>query len=246
MTDARLVAQLHAASLFRGIDIKQIESLAPHCSRRRLRAGDYIWRRGDVAQSFIVVEKGLIAIQRGTAEGDNVLVALFGPGDTLCVVPALQRLVFPADAIAITEETEVLVIAAAPLLKAIGQNAELTGAVNRALLDHTTSLRHKIDIVSVGTVPRRVAVLLLYMAERFGRKSNDGTVEIHPALTREQIGQLVNARTETVIRIMSRWSKAGWIRGTAPRLQLLRIDMLQRMARAAAGTPSPGAASPLD
>ena len=108
------------------------------------------------------------------------------------------------------------------------------GPRNRALLEHTSSLRSKIELVSAGNTPRRIAALLLYLGERFGRKSDDGTVEIRPALTREQIGQLVNARTETVIRIMSRWSKARWIHGTAPKLKLLRVDMLQRMARAGA------------
>lgn len=112
---------------------------------------------------------------------------------------------------------------------------------NRALLEHTASLRSKIDIVSAGTVPRRVAALLLHLAGRFGREFKDGTMEIQPALTREQIGQLVNARTETVIRIMSRWSKAGWIRGTSSGIKLMRMDMLWRMAREAVGT-NPGSA----
>lgn len=207
--------------------------------RRQFSAGDYVWRRGEAAQSFIVVKEGLIAVQRDMVDGENVLVALFGPGDTLCVVPALQHVPFPADAVTVSERAEVLVVTAAPVLRALDHDVELAAALNRALLDHTSSLRNKIDIVSAGTVPRRVAALLLYLAERFGHESDDGTVEIYPAVTREQIGQLVNARTETVIRIMSRWSKAGWVQGAAPRLKLLRTDMLRRMARDAAGTHVP-------
>lgn len=239
MPDSRLIARLRAAGPFRELRSDWIERLAMHCTRRQLSGGDYVWRRGEAAQSFIVVEEGLVAVQRDTVDGERVLVALFGPGDTLCVVPALQHIPFPVDAVTVTERAEVLVVAAAPVLGALDRDAELAAALNRALLDHASSLRNKIDIVSAGTVPRRVAALLLHLAERFGRESDDGTVEIHPALTREQIGQLVNARTETVIRIMSRWSKAGWIYGTAPKLKLLRTDMLRRMARDAAGTRAP-------
>lgn len=236
MPDSRLTAALRTAGPFRKLDSEWIERLAAHCTRRRFGAGDYVWRRGETAQSFIVVEEGLVAVQRDTVDGENVLVALFGPGDTLCIVPALQHTPFPADAFTVTERAEVLIVAAAPVLSALGRDAELATALNRALLEHTSSLRNKIDIVSAGSAPRRVAALLLYLAERFGRESKDGTVEIRPALTREQIGQLVNARTETVIRIMSRWSKAGWIQGAASRLRLSRMDMLRRMARDARGT----------
>jgi CRP-like cAMP-binding protein len=234
-----LTAALRAAGPFRGLRANWIERLAAHCTRRQFSAGDYVWRRGEAAQSFVVVEEGLVAVQRDTVDGENVLVALFGPGDTLCVVPALQHTPFPADAVAVAERVEVLVVAAAPVLVALDRDAELAAALNRALLDHASSLRNKIDIVSAGTVPRRVAALLLYLSKRFGRESDDGTIEIYPAVTREQIGQLVNARTETVIRIMSRWSKAGWIKGAAPRLKLLRADMLRRMARDAAGARLP-------
>ncbi len=239
MSAARLIEDLRTASPFRELRSDWIERLAMHCTRRQLSAGDYVWRRGEAAQSFIVVKEGLIAVQRDTADGENVLVALFGPGDTLCIVPALQQIPFPADAVTVSERVEVLVVAAAPVLGAMGRDAALAAAVNRALLDHASSLRDKIDIVSAGTVPRRVAALLLHLAERFGHESDDDTVEIHPAVTREQIARLVNARTETVIRIMSRWSKAGWIEGSAPRLRLLQMDMLRRMAPDAAGRRTP-------
>jgi CRP-like cAMP-binding protein len=237
---ADLAAELRGVGPFRQLSPDRIHRLAEQAARREVPAGEYVWRRGEAPRSFIVVREGLVAVQRDTAEGESVLLALFGPGDTLCVVPALQHMPFPADAVAVAERTVVLSVAAAPILDALDRDAELAAAVNRALLEHTTSLRSKIDIVSAGTVPRRVAALLLHLARRFGRVLDDGTIEIHPAATREQIGRLVNARTETVIRIMSRWSKAGWIEGVVPTLRLLRADMLRRIAPDAPGATAPG------
>ncbi len=200
MSKSTLTGELRMAGPFRELPSHWIEHLALHCTRRHFSAGDYIWRRGEPAQSFMVVEEGLVAIQWSTVGGENVLMALFGPGDTLCVVPALQHVPFPADAVTVTARAEVFLVAAAPVLDAVDRDAEVAAVLNRALLDHASTLRNKIDFVSAGTVPRRVAALLLHLAERFGHESDDGTVEIHPALTREQIGQLVNARTETVAR----------------------------------------------
>jgi len=238
--DPDIVGKLRSAGPFRELDPKWIEELALHASRRELAAGEYVWRHGDTAQYVIVVERGLVAIQRMTADGEAVLVALFGPGDTLCVVPALQHMVLPADAIAITQTVDVLRIAAAPVLSAADRHPEIAAVLNRALLQHTSSLRSKIDIVSAGTVPRRVAALLLHLAERFGHPIAGGAIQVDPALTREQIGQLVNARTETVIRIMSRWSKADWIEGTSASLRIMRIDMLERIVHGIAGPRTAG------
>ena len=219
-----------ATGPYRKLDHAWVEQFAARSVQRRFAAGDYVWRGGEQAHSIVLVERGLVAIQRVTADGEGVLVALFGPGDTLCVVPALQHIPLPADAIAVTEQVDALLVPAGSVLSAAERSPEVAAALNRALLQHTSSLRSKIDIVSAGTVPRRVAALLLHLAERFGRNHAGGAIHIDPALTREQIGQLVNARTETVIRIMSRWSKAGWIHGDSAALKLVNIDMLRRMA----------------
>lgn len=225
-----MFAKTNPAGPFRNLDRAWAEPFAARSAQRRFAAGDYIWRGGEQAHSIVLVERGLVAIQRVTPEGEGVLVALFGPGDTLCIVPALQHIPLPADAIAVTDQVDALLVPVGPVLSAAEHSPEVAAALNRALLQHTSSLRSKIDIVSAGTVPRRVAALLLHLAERFGRRHADAAIHIDPALTREQIGQLVNARTETVIRIMSRWSKAGWIQGDSAALKLMNIEMLKRMA----------------
>jgi cAMP-binding proteins - catabolite gene activator and regulatory subunit of cAMP-dependent protein kinases len=226
----RMLEKSISAGPSRNLDRAWMGRFAASSVPRRFAAGDYVWRGGEQAHSVVLVEQGMVAIQRVTAEGEGLLVALFGPGDTLCIVPALQHIPMPADAIAVTERVDVLLVPVAPVLSAAEHSPEVAAALNRALLQHTSSLRSKIDIVSAGTVPRRVAALLLHLAERFGCNHADGSIHIGPALTREQIGQLVNARTETVIRIMSRWSKAGWIQGDSASLKLMNIDMLKRMA----------------
>jgi CRP-like cAMP-binding protein len=222
--------RLCAAKPFRLLDGPSIVKLGVRITSRELDAGEYLWRKGDAARHISVVEAGVVAMQRVTASGDAAIIALFAPGDPLCIAAAVQQIAFPADAVALTD-ARILSVTAGPLLRAATQQPDIAATLNRALLAHTGSLRAKIDIVSAGSVPRRIAALLLYLARRFGRAAEDGHLVIDPALTREQIAQFVNARSETVIRIMSRWAKAGWIHGTAPSVHLLRLDMLKRITR---------------
>ena len=120
-------------------------------------------------------------------------------------------------------------ISASPLAAALSSSPSLREAVDRALLAHTDALRDKIDIVSAGTVPRRLAALFLHLGHRFGVPSETGSVTIEIGLTREQIGQLVSARTETVVRVLGRWQRAGWFDGARTRIELVRPEMLARI-----------------
>lgn len=190
--------------------------------------GASLWRAGEPASRFAVIAKGIVAIRRLTAAGDAIVLGLFGPGDAIGLSAALAREPFPADAVALAP-VAVHWIPAAPLAAALPASPALRDAVDHALLMHTHALRDKIDIVSAGTVPRRLAALFLHLARRFGTPSRSGGVTIGVGLTREQIGQLVSARTETVVRVLGRWQRAGWFEGGRARIDLARPDMLARI-----------------
>ncbi|HEX8739969.1 MAG TPA: Crp/Fnr family transcriptional regulator [Casimicrobiaceae bacterium] len=191
-------------------------------------AGALLWHAGDAAVHFAVIRRGIVAIRRLTAAGDTIVLGLFGPGDVIGLSAALAREPFPAEAVALAS-VGVRWIPAAPLPAAHSSSPSLRDAVDRALLAHTDALRDKIDIVSAGTVPRRLAALFLHLARRFGVPSATGAVTIEVGLTREQIGQLVSARTETVVRVLGRWQRAGWFDGGRARIELVRPDMLARI-----------------
>lgn len=237
MTASETQLPLQRLRPFRGLHSSHLELLASEASLRRLKAGESVWRRGSHVQHLIGVVEGLVAIQQASPTGDINMLGLFGPGDSLCPIPPLYRQPAPADAVAVCDQTELVLVPAVSLLQALGAEPALALAINQTLAEHAALLRRKIELVSAGSVPRRVARLVLYLTERFGT-AEGGLVRIRPALTREQIGQLVNARTETVIRIMSRWQKAGWIRGSALVLEVLRVDMLRRIADGAQSSAS--------
>ena len=87
-----------------------------------------------------------------------------------------------------------------------------------------------------GNTPVTREELGMYLIERFGRPADAGggvTVDVN--LTREEIGQLVSARVETVIRILSRWQKAGWITSRPGGMEIARVDMLERILETGKG-----------
>ena len=84
-------------------------------------------------------------------------------------------------------------------------------AINRALLAQMRLLHGKIDVMTAGTVPQRLALFLLNLADRFGDELESGETVIPFALSRQQVATYVNARVETVIRALSVWRKSGLV-----------------------------------
>ncbi|HEX6138031.1 MAG TPA: Crp/Fnr family transcriptional regulator [Casimicrobiaceae bacterium] len=196
---------------------------------RGIAAGSRLWLAGQRADHFAIVERGIVGLAQVTAAGDVVVLGVFGPADSIGLPAALERGAYTEDAVALTASVDVLRIATAPVLDALPDSPPLAIAVNRALLRYTSILGNKIDIVTAGSVPRRLAALFLHLIERFGRPTPDGATRIDVGLTREQIAQFVGARVETVIRILSRWQKAGWIVGGRGGIVIGRMDMLRRI-----------------
>ena len=215
--------------MFEGLDSAWLENLAQGAVLQNFLGGELVWPTGDTAKHFILVESGLVAIRKLSLEGNSVLVSLFGPGDSLCIAPALQGMEYPGDAVVISETATLLLVPAAPVVAAMASNAALSQALNRVLVQHSNILRQKIDIVSAGPVPRRLAALMLNLVERFGVSDNRDHAFVPIALTRERLGQLINARTETVIRTMSKWQKAGWFTTSTEGFHIDRLEILRRI-----------------
>lgn len=221
--------RLGAHELFSRLDSGDLARLTRGARLRRLDSGEALWFAGERASHFAVIESGIVQIRQMTPTGEGIVVGLFRPGEAIGLAAALEHEVFPADAIAIGGPVDVLSISADALYESLESSIAVGLAVNRALLRHTAALRAKIDIVSAGSVPRRLAALMRYLIERFGRPTDAGTVVVDVHLGRDEIGQLVSARVETVIRILSRWQKAGWLAARPGGIEIVRADMLQRI-----------------
>lgn len=223
------VERMVALELFSTLGSGDLARLARGARHRRLASGEPLWLTGERAAHFAVIEAGIVEIRQTTPTGDGVVVGLFRTGEAVGLAAVLEHGLFPADAIAIGGAVEVLSIRGDVLQEALETSVTVGLAVNRALLQHTAALRAKIDIVSAGSVPRRLAALMIYLIERFGRPVGAEAVAVEVNLTREEISQLVSARVETVIRILSRWHKAGWLTSRPGALEITRADMLRRI-----------------
>jgi CRP-like cAMP-binding protein len=230
---------LKASLLFRGVGESTLRSFAAVATKGRYEAGESIWRQGDQATAFVIVTRGLVEIERRGSDGTRDILAIFGPRESIGDAAALSASCYPAEALALGE-VEVVRVPAAPVVGAMQREPEVAVALNRALLEHTRALREKIAIMTAGAVPRRLATVLLHLADRFGDERSDGVIAVPVVLSRAGLARLVGATLETTIRTMSRWQKAGLVKTTSEGFVLMRIETLEELAGRGAAKQAAG------
>ena len=225
-----VVAVLRSFPLLKLASDATLEQLAALCVVKRFEFGEALWREGDASTQASFVRIGLIQVLRRMANGDENTLALFGPREVVGLTAALDGFRFPADAVVASDAAEVIQIPSTALKQAVETDHAIALSANRTLIKQTVLLRQKVEVLTAGEVPQRIAVLLLNLWERFGDEMEDGSHVLPIPLTRRTLARLIGARPETVIRVMTRWTREGVVENTDDGMVLKRIDELQALA----------------
>lgn len=208
-TSRSIWAMLRGSTLFSGVEPQLLDRLAEASFQRVIGRGEVLFRAGEVAESITLITSGLLKLVRYLPDATESILGLFGPREAVGLIAVLQERPYPATAIALSSSVTVLSVRGADVLASMKQNTTLALALNQALIYQTKILHEKIDVMSAGAVPQRLASLLLTLAERFGDELEDQTLVLPVALSRGELSSLIGARVETTIRVLSRWQKLG-------------------------------------
>jgi CRP-like cAMP-binding protein len=227
-------ATLRGSSLFRGLTPRHLEGLERASHRRTVERGESLFRAGDEADSITLITVGLVKVVRYLPDTTETILGLFGPRELVGLIAALQGRPYPATAIALSQRVEVLSVRSAAVLEVMRQETALALTINQALIYQAKILHEKIDVMSAGAVPQRLASLLLTLAERFGDEQEGHGTLVPVVLSRGELSSLVGARVETVIRVLSRWQKQGLLETSREGFLLRDIGALAAVQRSKA------------
>ncbi len=192
---------------------------------RRWGAGELVVRRGDHADSAIVLVAGLVKIHTTTAEGGEVVLAFSGAGDLLGEVTAVRDSVRSANATAM-DAVEGVVIPMAPLRSFLTRHPGAT----LALLDMSLSRLHVADVrrmeFATSTSLARVAARLIELAERFGVAGSGGAIEVTLPISQEELASWSASSLESTGRALRTLRGLGLIETSRRRLTVLDRDGL--------------------
>lgn len=224
-----IVEQLSTVPRFEALPRQSLAAMVDISSSRFFRRGTEILCEGKRCNSLFIVLSGRAKMVRSlAANGRNVVLSLFGPGDLFGVVGAVGTEPCNASVVAL-EDGFCLEIVWDDLAALFESRPELIRELLPALTRHLAECGNCIVEATCFRVEKRLARLLLKLADTIGRKTANGIL-VPVQLSRQEMADMTGTRIETCIRIMSRWSKGGILASNHQGLLIRKRDELETAA----------------
>lgn len=193
---------------FSGVSEDAHEWLAAHLARKSVPKGQILFVEGEDSETVYLVERGAVKVFRSLESGRELIIGLFRFGEAVGEVAVIDGQPYPATAAA-HEDSVVLTMPRRDYhhyLKAF-DGAAL--ALIRDLMLRMRTMQRRMEDLGGGDVEYRLARVLQGFCAAC--TNTEGRLALPVTLTRQDLADMVGARVETVIRIMSRWQKDGLV-----------------------------------
>jgi len=189
---------------------------------------DFIYQAGDTVSSLFIVAEGRVKLFQTSAAGKNVLLDLLGPGEFFGSLAVLGTPAY-LDTAQAQSHSCVLKISSENFRKILDVYPGVTLKVLDAMSQRLNAANDRFFLISSAPVEKRVAVTLLKLADKFGRKRKPGLL-IETPLSRENLAEMTGSTPETVSRVISQFQREGWIDTGRQWIAIQDVSVLQRLA----------------
>jgi CRP-like cAMP-binding protein len=201
---------LRRSTLFRRLTPEDRQRLAAIATVAQFDKGAALFHEGDGSERLYTVLTGRVKVYKVTARGTDVILELFGPGDSVGAVAVYESRPYPASAVAL-EPTTCVVMPRQAFFSLLEAYPSMVRGLLVGLTHRLVELTNRLTELSGGRVEGRLARFFLKLAQDMGRASSDGTF-IPLVLSRQELADMIGTTIETSIRIMSRWGKDDVVR----------------------------------
>ena len=221
---------LRGLPLLAGVAGERLAALAAHCAVAQAARDSVIFNQDDPADRVWLVHGGQVKIVYQEVDGREIILEMIAPGEAF----GGAVLFFPTHpATAKAMDDSVLVnFSIERYTELLAQHPPLTLKLLR-MLDARHRSMINMQILAGERVERRMAHILLKLADRVGQADPDGTL-ITISLSRQDLADMAGTTLETAIRTLSRFSQQALVK-TERGGYLVILDRAQLTALAQAG-----------
>lgn len=226
MLDVDLVSDLGLLPHFRGLPPDLLQAVASGCRRRSFQAGETIFGEGEPVHAFYFVRRGAVKVYRLSPDGREQVLHHLGEGHSFAEAAVLSMSAYPAHAVAVAAETELVEIGARRFLQLFREEPRLSAAMVSSLSMWLISLTERVEELSVASASARLAHYLLRLPSRV----EEGLVVLELPLARKELAAHLAITPETLSRLLRRWREAGLLRADGRRLEVVDERLLVAIA----------------
>ncbi len=220
---------LRKFKLFKDLQDTELKEIAPYIRIERYRKRDLIFAEGDPSNNFYMVTSGRVKITKVSQDGKELILEVIPEGEVFGAVAVLRGMPYPANAVAM-EDTEVIRVSRAAFFRILDRFPQLMYLLALSLGERMQGAHESLKNIALERVEARIASLLLKLAQKVGRPSDEGIV-IEMRLTKQDIAEMVGTTVETSIRTMSKFKKRGLIEETSGRIVIKLPHQLEELVQ---------------
>ena len=195
--------------------------------QRPLEQDEHLFHAGQNLKSICVVRSGTVKTYQLSSEGDELVTGFHLPGE-LIGLDAIGKQRYPAFAVAL-EDSRYCEIPYSDFQKMLDQSRSLNQLMLKLLSADMAEMRDLLLVVGRMEARARVAIFLLNLSRRLGRRGQD-TSRFRLAMDRRDIANYLGLTIETVSRNLSTMQKKGLLSVRGKRVHLLQPDALLDIA----------------
>ncbi|TDD72914.1 Crp/Fnr family transcriptional regulator [Actinomadura rubrisoli] len=169
--------------------------------------------QGEESDHIMVIESGWAKVCSSTADGHEVVLAVRGPGDLVCESAVLGSRQRSATVTALSP-IRALVVPAARFTGFLDAHPEVWLLVSGTFVRRLDDADRRLQAHVSARGAQRLALLLAQLAELSARHcppAADGSVDIAPPLSQEELGSWMDASRETVARALNSLRRRGLV-----------------------------------
>nr|WP_282571301.1 fumarate/nitrate reduction transcriptional regulator Fnr [Methylonatrum kenyense] len=210
-----------------GLEREDVEALDRIVERRRpLEKGHRLYRAGSSFGAVYAVRTGALKSSVLAEDGEEQVTAFHLPGEMLGL-DAISFGTHPSTAVAL-ETSSVCEIPFGELEGLAEQVPGLQRQLLRVMSKEIFQEQEMLQALARRTAEQRLAILLLSLGDRFGRRGLSPTRFLLP-MSRQDLSNYLGLAPETMSRLFKRFQESGWITVSRREVSLKDPDGLQTL-----------------
>ena len=221
------VALVRRVPIFAEFTDEEVAAICSTVTPRRFARHEFIVREGEPGDTFFVIASGSVAVCRISPDGRETILSILKEGDFFGEMSMFDSSLRSAS-IKTLSEVEVGLIKQETFLEMLEEHPRLARQFVVVLAERLRVANRLVATTTSQDARARVASLLLYLAERFGEPSDDGT-RITLRLTHQEMANMIGTTRETVNRALNRFWDDHLVDRRSPQLVLTDMNGLRAL-----------------
>lgn len=198
--------------------------------RKTLQKDEILFNQGDSAEKCYFLLSGRLKLTMLHEDGREAVIRYIGPGGLAAATVVLRENQYPLTAQAISQAA-VTGWNKNKMLGIMHQYPRVSVNMVSIVLERLEEMQQRFLEITAEQTERRIARALLGIMQHAGTKTNNG-IRIDIDLTREDLADFTGTTHYTVSRILSDWTRKGWVATIRRQITVMDAHALRLLTQA--------------